>query len=100
MPRQKRPAYSHEAQRVALYIGSKNEFLGPIFQNTQDMGILIYLSGLNNITIEEVGALVLEYLEIYKSGKRGFYTYWHGQEAPNYHQPVWPLGLVYIENGK
>lgn len=100
LTRLKRPAYSHEAQRVALYIGNDSEFIGPVFKDTHDMGIIIYLSGLNNINIEEVASLILEYLEIYKSGKRGFYTYWHGQEKPNHHQPVWPIGLVDIEHGR
>ena len=88
------PAYSHEAQRAAIYIGTQKEFNGPIFNSPADMGIIIYLSGINNITADEVADQVLHFLDLYKAGKRGFYTYWHGQDADSYYDPVWPLGLM------
>jgi hypothetical protein len=86
--------YSHEAKRIALYLGTEDEFLGPFFADSNDMGIIVYLIGMDNIILDEVANLIVEMVDIYKHGDRGFYTYVHGQKEPVHYTPIWPLGLL------
>jgi len=94
IPSPTRAIYSYEASRVALYIGTDKEFLGPFFAGTSEMGLVVYLIGLDNITLEEVSELIINLVDMYKRDKRGFYTYVHGQKEPMFYKPVWPLGLL------
>lgn len=87
-------AYSHEANRAALYIGTQKEFDGPFFADTSDMGIVVYILGLSTTKTDELTKLILNCIEKYKKGERGFYSYTHGQEDITSLPAIWRLGLL------
>ncbi len=86
--------YSHDAIRGALFLGTQKEFKGPVFSGPEDMGLIAYLHYRDNVTVADIAALLPKLLKLYKSKKRGFVVYTHGEENLVTHEPVWPLGIV------
>lgn len=94
LPGPQQVGYSYEAIRGAIFLGTLKEFRGPVFTCPEDMGLIAYLHYRDNVTVADVASLLPKLLKIYKSNKRGFVVYTHGEETLVNHEPVWPLGIV------